>query len=190
MMGIATTSCNEGFRNHQWQGGDTCLRCGASKEQEGPSEPRAEGIPGQETLLDIEQETVGAVPPRKDAAKAAEKTKWIARKERIAEEDKTKKLLARANAKTAIGLLEGAKALAGSQFFGIPPEAFQLLPDEEQELVAQLQRLIELYDFDINSPYMMLGMFLATEAKITYRQWQSGQELVDKAVERTGKASA
>ena len=130
----------------------------------------------KESLESMERDLVQPEPQPKDVPKKrAKKTPAIS-----AEESAIRLAVSRANARTIIEGIEGAKKVAVEQLLGMDFSAATITTDEEAELIGILTRFLDSVGWDLSNPKATLAMLLLAEARITLRQYQQLQRTAAK----------
>ncbi len=138
------------------EGSDVCSTCGANRDE-------------RESLESMERELT--VVPKPTETKEAPKKR--SKKTVISQEEQAVKFaVSRANAKTIVEGIEGAKKLAVEQLLGMDFSAAKITGEEEAELVGILTRFLDSVGWDLSNPKATLAMLLLAEVRITLRQYQ------------------
>jgi len=185
-------ACTGDFKNHSFQGGDRCVRCGTPKSGaddggDGYELGSAPDPMGVESLSDLKQEfslTEGQGKPKVSG------TKWTQRRDKQKAQDEADKAIAKTTAKGIVQTLERAKGLGGYLIFGYSGDAFTLQPDEEKDLCALVSVYFEKVGFSLDDPRAIAFLFLAMEVSITSRQYAQMRKEIAQVTERVEKAAA
>lgn len=122
--------------------------------------PDVKEIPDTDVLAAMESEVSKPLPKVEMRQKLAKKR---------AAEAEADAILARANARSLVMTIEGAKKIC-AELSGYNWNGAKLLDEEEREIIAQLTRYLEVVGYDINNPKIMLIMLMLTEMRISVRQ--------------------
>jgi hypothetical protein len=147
------------------------------KSEEGAEKKVEEISPSQpqeplESLENMEREaTIPATTKTRAEETTAPKRKGKKKPAISDEEVAARTVIARANARTIVKTVEGAKKIAAEQILGMDWSNAAITSDEELEVTSILTRYLESVGFDLSNPTATLAMLILAEARITFRQY-------------------